>query len=290
MKQLSWDDLRFLLAVARARTLRRASQQAGISAASLSRRIDELEEALGEKLLERFQTGCTPTPAGVQVLAWAEQMERVALEMTLTRERSGNQVAEGTVVINTDEWMSYFLTTRFAGFRSRYPRMQVEVVTSHRPFNLTRREADISIRSFRPKQLGIATRKIGTISFGLYCSSAYRKLNTEALASRDWAGLALIGFDDRRSDLAADQWLRSLPDAPLPWLRCSYALGIYDGVTSGSGLGVLANFIAEEDPELYPVIAHISSLDQEVWLSVHKGHRSSPHIRVTLDYIGSLFR
>ncbi len=44
-------------------------------------------------------------------------------------------------------------------------------------------------------------------------------------------------------------------------MRCSYGIGIFDGVIHGAGLGVLATFLAGESAALDVVIPHIPELD-----------------------------
>ncbi|MEF9928811.1 MAG: LysR family transcriptional regulator, partial [Massilia sp.] len=155
MKHLNWDDLRLLALIAQEGTLRGAARRAGLSPATLSRRLDQLEEAVGQKLVERHQGGCVPTTFGVDMFALAEQMSDIALEVEHAQARQNASSASGVVRINTDEWLSYFLTTRFAPFHDAYPDVEVEIVTSHRPYNLARREADIAIRPYRPEQLDL---------------------------------------------------------------------------------------------------------------------------------------
>jgi len=289
MKHTNWDDLRVLLFIAQEGTLRGAAKKAGLSAATLSRRLDDLEEALGQKLVERFQGGCMPTPFGAEVIAWAGQMGEIALEIERTRDQQDAQAASGVVRINTDEWLSYFLTTRFARFHDAYPNVEVEIVTSHRPYSLARREADIAIRPYRPEQLDLVTRHIGTLSFGLYCSRNVAARHAAALADRDWARLPFVGFDEPRSEFQSDRWLRALPGAPAPWMRCSYGLGILDGVAHGAGLGVLATFLAGDAPDLVAAIPHVPELDQDIWLSMHSGLRASARIRAVVDFMGQVF-
>jgi len=289
MKHANWDDLRILALVLQEGTLRGAAKKAGVSAATLSRRLDDLEAALGQKLVERFQGGCVATEAGAGIAAWAAQMGEIALEIERTRDHQDAHAASGTVRINTDEWLSYFLTTRFARFHDAYPHVEVEIVTSHRPYNLARREADIAIRPYRPEQLDLVTRQLGTVSFGLYGSRAVAARHAEAIARQDWAGVPFVGFDEPRADFQSDRWLRALPGAPAPWMRCSYGLGILDGVSHGAGLGVLATFLAGEELDLVAAIPHIPELDQDVWLSMHSGLRSSARVRAVVDFMGEVF-
>jgi molybdate transport repressor ModE-like protein len=289
MKHLNWDDLRLLSFIAQEGSLRGAARKAGLSAATLSRRLDDLEEAVGQKLVERFQGGCTPTAFGANVFALASQMGEIALEVERTRDRQEAHAASGVVRINTDEWLSYFLTTRFARFHDVYPNIEVEIVTSHRPYSLARREADLAIRAYRPEQLDLVTRQLGTLSFGLYCSQEVATRHAAALARQEWASIPFVGFDEPRAEFQSDRWLRALPGAPAPWMRCSYGLGILDGVAHGAGLGVLATFLASQERGLVAAIDHIPALDQAIWLSMHRSLRTSARIRVVVDFMVQLF-
>lgn len=286
---MNWDDLRLLSLIAQEGTLRGAARRAGLSAATLSRRLDQLEEAVGQKLVERFQGGCTPTAFGADVFALADQMGEIALEVEHARARQDAHATSRVVRINTDEWLSYFLTTRFAPFHDAFPNVEVEIVTSHRPYNLARREADVAIRPYRPEQLDLVTRQIGTLSFGLYCSRAVAARHAVALANQDWASVPFVGFDEPRAEFQSDRWLRALPGAPAPWMRCSYGLGILDGVSHGAGLGVLATFLASEAHDLVAAVPHIPALDQDIWLSMHGGLRTSARVRAVVDFMGQLF-
>ena len=289
MKHTNWDDLRLLLLIAQEGTLRGAAMRAGLSPATLSRRLDDLEEALGQRVVERFQGGCVPTAFGAEIIAWAGQMGEIALEIERTRDHRDAHAASGLVRINTDEWLSYFLTTRFARFHEKYPNVEVEIVTSHRPYSLARREADIAIRPFRPEQLDLVARKIGTLSFGLYCNQDLATRHAAALAQQDWGKLPFVGFDEPRAEFQSDRWLRALPSAPAPWMRCSYGLGILDGVAHGAGLGVLATFLTGSYGNLVAAIAHIPELDQDIWLSMHSGLRASARIRAVVDFMEEIF-
>ena len=290
MKHTNWDDLRLLLLIAQEGTLRGAARKAGQSAATLSRRLDELEAALGQRVVERFQGGCVPTPFGADVIAWAGQMDEIALQIEHARDRRDAHAASGLVRINTDEWLSYFLTTRFARFHEAYPNVEVEIVTSHRPYNLARREADIAIRPYHPEQLDLVTRQLGKLSFGLFCSQDVATRHAAALAARDWARLPFVGFDEPRAEFQSDRWLRALPGAPAPWMRCSYGLGILDGVAHGAGLGVLATFLAADQQHLVAAIPHIPELDQDIWLSMPGSLRASARIRAVVDFMEQVFR
>src|SRR4051812_35810752 len=88
-----WDLARVFLGVARAGQLLGAARQLGLDHATVSRRVNALEAALGVKLLERRTTGVVPTSAGEAFLATAERMESEMLQAQAAL--SGLDVAVG---------------------------------------------------------------------------------------------------------------------------------------------------------------------------------------------------
>jgi len=68
---LDWTDLRFLLAVARARTLSGAARKLGCDQTTVGRRIDALEKSLDRRLFRRTPDGYFATSEGEVALARA---------------------------------------------------------------------------------------------------------------------------------------------------------------------------------------------------------------------------
>lgn len=288
MKQANWDDYRVLLAVARRRTLRAAGASLGLSPGTLSRRLDALEAAVGGRLVDRLPTGCLLTPVGERVAAWVERMEEASFEIARTRDLSPSLRVEGTVRINADEWVSFILAGRVPELRERFPRLELEILTSHRSHSLSRREADLLLRPLPQDGGDLVTRRVGRLSFGLYAATAYAERHRNAIEAADWGRLSFVGLDETRAHFPSEAWLRTLPGWPGAWLRCSYALGIYDGVLAGAGLGVLATYAADRAPGLVPIADAIPELTQDIWLTCHTALAASPRIRAvseSMDWI-----
>ena len=64
MRQFSWDDLQYFLAVAQEGKLSAAARRLRTSHVTVARRIDRLEEGIGAKLFQRSGTGYTLTFMG----------------------------------------------------------------------------------------------------------------------------------------------------------------------------------------------------------------------------------
>jgi DNA-binding transcriptional LysR family regulator len=78
---LDWTDLRFLLAVQRAKTLSAAARKLGCNQTTVGRRIEALESALDRRLFRRTPDGYFPTPDGEAALTRAERIEEEVMAM-----------------------------------------------------------------------------------------------------------------------------------------------------------------------------------------------------------------
>lgn len=81
---LRWDDLKLFLAVHEQGSLSGAARILKLGQPTLSRRIAELEEAVGEPLFDRQNHGATLTVAGQKLLPAAQSMAEWANEAELS--------------------------------------------------------------------------------------------------------------------------------------------------------------------------------------------------------------
>ena len=82
---LAWDDLRFVLAVARSGGLTPAAAGLATSASTVSRHIDAMEAALGVRLFLRQQRGYLLTDAGSALYEQVAEVERAMQAVELVR-------------------------------------------------------------------------------------------------------------------------------------------------------------------------------------------------------------
>ncbi|WP_244434159.1 LysR family transcriptional regulator [Azospirillum sp. B506] len=71
----SWDDLRYLLAVARHGSLSAAARVLGVNHSTVLRRVTALEEAMGARLFDKLPGGYVLTAAGDEMQRVAQKME-----------------------------------------------------------------------------------------------------------------------------------------------------------------------------------------------------------------------
>ncbi|MGI8896172.1 MAG: LysR family transcriptional regulator, partial [Casimicrobiaceae bacterium] len=71
---MTFNELRYLVAVAQERNFGRAAQKCFVSQPALSVAIQKLEEELGAVLLERGKTEVTVTPVGGRIVEQAQKV------------------------------------------------------------------------------------------------------------------------------------------------------------------------------------------------------------------------
>ena len=143
---MNLNALEDFLLVATHGGLGKASRASGRSKATLSRRIADLEEALGVRLLERGANRLILTEAGHTLLARAEDpMHEVAEAVTAARE--GLATPRGRLRVAAPLLFSQLAFGQLgARFLAAYPEVQLDVVAQDRAVDLAEEHFDVAIR------------------------------------------------------------------------------------------------------------------------------------------------
>lgn len=210
---LLWDDARVFLAIARSGTLSGAAHALRMGVATVSRRLDRLEAALGLPLFSRHQQGYRLTDDGEALLERAEALEHAGLAFGEAGQLQG-QVA-GTVRLATAENLANpliipSLPTLFA----QHPELRVELVTGVQTVNLHRRDADLAVRMVKPDAGHLTLRRLGTLGFGLYGTGAYLDARSPGVDAASFDQDDFIGWNETQSHLPAARWMTRMLRRP----------------------------------------------------------------------------
>lgn len=278
--QVSWDDLRTVLAIAQSGSLSGAARALGVSHATVFRRLGGIEERLGVRLFERRRTGYTPTTAGEEVAAAAGRIES---EVTgIERRVAGRDLLpSGTVrVTTTDTLLQGLLSPVLADFRRSYPDIHLEVAVSNTLFSLSRREADVAVRPTLTPPENLVGRRIGRIDQAVYGAS-----NVFTQPDNDLEAVAWIGPDEGMAYRQLETWMTAEGhDA-----RCHYRVdtlqGIQAGVRDGLGVAVLPRYLGDADEQLVALSGSIPALATDLWLLTHTDLRRVARIRAFTAFV-----
>ena len=283
---MNWDDLRYFLAVAREGQMLGAAARLGVSQARLSRHIAALEKAVGARLFERTTRGSTLTEDGAALFATAERVEAEVLVGT-AQLRGGDDLA-GTVRIGTpDGFGSAFLAPRLGRFRDAYPDLRIQLVPVPRSFSLSEREADLAIMVGRPDKGRLRAKKLVDYSLSLYASKGYLARCGTPTQRDDLTAHSLIGYVD---DLIYSPELNYVGEFFRGWrsdIEISTAIGQFEAVTSGAGIGICHDFMAASDPGLVRLFPG-SKVTRSYWLVWHENQAVARRVQAVVELLDQI--
>jgi molybdate transport repressor ModE-like protein len=288
---MQWDDLRYVLAVARTGSASKAARSIGVDQTTVLRKLDLLETTLGTSLFERRKTGQTPTPAGKLVAEAAERMEKEAhaLENALATRR---RVVGGAVRLTTSDGLAgRFVTPCMRAFQALYPGVTVELIATDERLDIAAGEADVALRgSSHPEGAGIVARRMPDILWTIYCSPAYAAERGVPHCRDALGGHDIVGFEGRLTRLPGWRWLAdAVPDAVVRF-RSSSFVSMVANLKAGLGVGPLPTIIGDAEPGLVRCLPPPPELQDELWLIVREELKNEPHVRALTDFLASYIR
>ena len=276
-----WEDVRLFLALHRARTLAGAATAVGLDPSTLSRRLVALEESLGTRLFDRTREGLVPTQGAELLLPAAEEM--AAAHARFSRDASGfERVAEGIVRLSVPPGLAEsFVVPALVHLRSKHPGIHLEVDTSVRFVDLTRREADLAVRTQRPQTGDLVSVKLGERQWRPMVAANHSKRRRPV---KDWGDVPWIGWGDDLQSFPPARWLTRHVPASAMVLRTSHFTMHVAAVEAGLGAALL--------PPAYARVARLAPLrharalatsvaelpTNETWLVGHRALRGVPRV------------
>jgi len=289
---LRWDDLKLFVAVHEQGSLSGAARVLKLGQPTLSRRIAELEQAVGEALFDRKSQGASLTAAGQKLLPAAQSMAEWANEAELSVKKQ-TYLPEGKVRIAAPPGIAYEVVAPLAAkIRRQHPQIQIEVLSAVEMLNLGRGEAELSLRNQKPSDADLLCVDEVSSVMRVYVSKAYAaQLTAQArVGDLDWICWA-APYDEQQ----INQELSALiPDFKPAFTSDDYVVQIA-ACKAGVGAMILPQVLHHYAGlrELY----ELQELDIDLgpravgnlFLVCHKRHRYLPKVQLVIDLISREF-
>jgi DNA-binding transcriptional LysR family regulator len=285
MQGLNWNDLRYILAVSRGRTLAAAAKLLGVDDTTVSRRLTSLQELTGTRLYQRLFDGTLQlTPSGEQAALHAERIEGEigALDAALT---GADEVVSGTVRVTSVPIIVNRILVPAAPILLRgNPGLRLELIGDAKDLSLTRRETDLALRLARPTMGGtrVTTLRVGAMRYEVYASASY--------SVHDANKLPWITYDEAMAHLPQARWIATTTagdDEKMAFVRVNDAEAVLQAVIAGLGRSLLPCVIADGDARLMKIGSrrHRPALVRELWLLTHSELRTLGRIEAVVEWI-----
>jgi DNA-binding transcriptional LysR family regulator len=278
---LDWNDLRFFLAIHRARTLAGASRTLGVEHTTVGRRLTAMENALGTKLFVRTPDGFSPTTVSHTILVHAEQVE--AALVAIERIAHDDDRPEGLVRLTTSETFAGYVGRRLGELRARHPKITVEVLSGNANLDLTRREADLALRIAPTKQPELLCRSIAKMGWSLYAARGYVEARGPVTPSETLRGHDVIGFNDSLAQAPGALWFAAHADGANVVLRSGSIPAALNAALGGLGVVAIPCFLGDAEPTLVRLMPDLVG-ERDMFLVVHPDLAKTARVRVVMDF------
>lgn len=271
---MDWSDVQIFLAVARTGSLGGAARQLGITQPTAGRRVTALEQATHARLFQRSHRGLVLTEEGLRVLAAAEAMEAQALAFQRHLLGDAHSIA-GLLRITSSDWFgSHVIAPAAASFCVLHPRVEVELLTDSRLYDLTRREADLAFRLTPFTGGDIVSRRFVQLDYGLFSA-----------ASGGFPEPRLITMDAAFEDLPDVRWLvQHVPEAKIVFRSNSREIQAR-ACQQGVGMAVLPLALANRFPGLRRISVQEEPPARTIWLGYHQDLRELARLRSLISHL-----
>ncbi|HSP77397.1 MAG TPA: LysR family transcriptional regulator [Myxococcaceae bacterium] len=167
------EDMRLFAAVAEERSFTRAGQRLGLPKQTVSRRIAELEEALGASLLQRTTRAMRLTEVGAAYASRCAELVRLAEEANGLVLHSREE-PRGTLRITADpHFGESFLSGLLLEYAQRHAEVQLEVLLTRRRVELVEEGFDVAFRIGRVEDSSLVALSLGPARIRYCASRAY---------------------------------------------------------------------------------------------------------------------
>jgi DNA-binding transcriptional LysR family regulator len=289
---LRWDDLKLFLVVHEQGSLSAAARTLKLGQPTLSRRIAELEEVIGEALFERKSQGTILTAAGCRLLPAAQCMAEWANEAELHVQKQ-TYLPQGTVRIAAPPGIAREVLVPVAvKIRQGHPQICLDVLSGIETLNLGRGEADLALRTQKPTDADLVCVYEMSTPMRVYAAKGYAKrLPTyPQLAELQW-----ICWAAPYHELRVNQELSALIPNFQPVFTSDDFLVQLCACEAGIGAMVLPQALyryacLHRSPELQELDIDLGpDAVGSLYLVCHKRHQHLPKVQLVIDYLSEVF-
>ncbi len=180
-----FEDIRTFVAVAQGRGFNSAARQLGIVKSAVSRRISDMEDRLGTRLLNRTTRNVTLTESGqefydrsVKLMADLQEAEDLATK--------GSAEAKGRLRLTAPvSFTIHCLAPVIKKFCDAHPHLEIEIDASDRTVDILSEGFDLALRISSLKDSSLVARRLAPVRHSVCASPQYWERNGRPLQPKD---------------------------------------------------------------------------------------------------------
>jgi DNA-binding transcriptional LysR family regulator len=285
MKNISWDDYKIAYQVALDGSLSQAGISLRLNHTTVLRRINQLERALEVTLFIRHQRGYKLTDTGMLLM---DEMPDVLAKMANLENKLKNVEGDisGELRVTTVSSFSPVITPSLKAFRSEYPKIRLNLISTDNILPLDTGAAHVSFRAGpKPTSPDLIVKNLTQLTTAYYATQDY---------------VDQFGQPQSVSDFNDHQWVLPTPEKyRIPFVnyivdkidnhsivfQSNHYPDIQCAVIAGMGIGPLGQYQAGLNPAMVKMNVNIPKKDEVIWFVYHKDLKHSARIRCFYKFL-----
>lgn len=238
-----------LVDIIEARSISKAAQKLGVTRASVSLRLKQMEEAAGAQLIRRTTRNLEPTEAGSRLYEHGLKIrDELSAAQRAIDDLSNTPSGEVRVCVPTgfgalvaSEWI--------IDFRRQHPAITLHVLFENAVDDLVARRIDVSIRIKSEPAPALVARELVKIKYLACVSTDYdlRYALPAVLSDLEDAPLLTSDFIGSNLRVTARRGAEKADVKVRPVIVSSNFIFIRDAVLAGLGIGLLPDYMVDQD-------------------------------------------
>lgn len=289
------DDMLAFIKVVDTRSFTSAADRLGLSKSVVSRRIAELENRLGARLLNRTTRKLSLTEVGQafydrcsRILADLEEAERAASDL--------HAAPRGRLRINAPVSFGLMhLGPAVSTFLERYPQIEIDIDLNDRYVDLVEEGYDLAVRIGRLRDSSLIARRLAPARLVVCASPAYLERAGTPVTPDDLTRHNCLIYTNVPT---AEQWVFAVDGGETRSVRVSGNLRSSNGdllkaaALAGAGIVILPTFMCGDAlaaGTLKCLLLHAYASASAVYAVYPQNRHLSPKVRVFVDFLAGRF-
>lgn len=294
---MDWDKLRIFHAAAEAGSFTHAGDHLRMSQSAVSRQVSALERDLNVPLFHRHARGLVLTEQGELLFDTAKVvMNKLHTAETLLSDAKTKPAGELRITCPVG-FGTVWVTQRMREFMDLYPDIRVELLLNDDQVDIAMRAADAAIWTREPEQADLIRRKLFNMRVRAYASANYVRRygapqSLQDIDSGNHRFVSLSGIPAHHLSLIQSlETLNREGQGPrLPAFRVNSVMAMKYAVRSGLGIGLLPDYLTEEESDLLPVLNEVELPSLPIIFVYPEELRASKKVQVLRDFLVSQAR
>jgi DNA-binding transcriptional LysR family regulator len=288
----SLDDTLAFVKVVQAGSFTAAARSLGLPKATVSRKVQDLEQRLGAQLLHRTTRRVGLTEAGAIYFQYCESIAHTLTEAEIAISQMQGEPRGWLRITSSHSLSVSLLSPLISDFRSAYPGVLIDLILTHETLDLIAKEIDVALRLGPLPDSSMIARKLAVLPTRIYASRDYLAQHGEPThpneLRRHWALATRVaqrsrGFAWPMSDGSG------LQDYEInPVIVADDPDALLQPLLAGQGLMMVTDLLVKPylaKDLIQPVLAGWTGRRPELHAVFPQGRVQSPKLRVFVDFL-----